>query len=98
MLICQSLLLIKYSISYRVKKKLEFQLALGASLPQILLDQGKSLMIWLVDDLPDSLPTRQVRMKLLVQKKNLIVPDDRTALFSSPALARKIRQISSPEN
>ena len=37
-----------------------------------------------MDELPDLLPIRQVRMKLLALKENLLVPDDQMALFSSP--------------
>ena len=40
-------------------------------------------MTQLADNLPDTLPIRQVGVKF-AQKENLLVPDDRTALFSSP--------------
>jgi len=59
---------------------------------QILLALDKSqfalLMIKLADNLPDPLPIRQVRVKSYLPRtlENLLIPDDRTALYSSPEL------------
>ena len=72
---------------------LEFQLARGTSSSQILLALGKSQVVFSIiqlwEDLPDS---RNVKLPVLAQKVNLLVPDDWTALFLSPVYRSRVQE------